>query len=84
MFKFGAVYEHSNTGLASILPAHDTAYKLNAIAVIMSVMKQTDSVSLGPQGIGSGSGSSSANTSGASGTSATSTQGAVPDGKAPK
>lgn len=70
MFKLSAVYDHSNTGLASILPVHDTAEKLNAIAIIMSVMKKTDSVSLGPQGISSGSGSSNATTSGASGVSA--------------
>lgn len=69
-FKLSAVYEHSNTGLASILPAHDTAEKLKAIATVMSVMKKTDSVSLGVQGIGSGSGSSSANSSGATGNSA--------------
>ncbi|MFA7231497.1 MAG: hypothetical protein WC071_09530 [Victivallaceae bacterium] len=70
MFSMQAMYTHSNTGLASILPAHNTPECLTGIATVMSVMKSTDSVSLGPQGISSGSGSSSVTSTQASGISA--------------
>lgn len=69
MFKLSAVYEHSNTGLASILPAHNSKETFEGISGIMSTMKTTDSVSVSPQGIGSGSSSSRADLSGASGSS---------------
>ena len=69
LLDLSCVYEHSNTGVASILKEHEGKETMTGIAKIMEVMKQTDSVAVSTSGIGSGSGSSASNTSGASGSS---------------
>jgi len=73
MFSLEAVYHHDNNGVASVLPEHNNAATLNAIATCLAVMKRTDSVSITANGISSGSGSSSVTSSGASGSSTNTT-----------
>jgi|GEM_PF-2776953 len=69
MFSLRCLYEHSNTGIASIRTEHKDNATLTGIATVMAVMKRTDSVSVSANGISSGSGSSSVTSSGASGSS---------------